>query len=311
MDLKQLTAVVTIAEVGSVTKAAKLLHVVQPALTRQVKALETELGVELFDRTRQGMTPTPEGRLLVERARRALLELDRARAEVQPAPTQVRGIVTLGVLESTIDVLVEPVVEVLGEEFPGIELRVLSAYSGHLQQWLDTGDVDLSLLYDLAETPSMSVVPLLEESLWVLAPAEAGLEPATPVPWSTVWSHPMVMPVAGHGLRILMDQARSASGATPTVSVQANSMAVQKRLVAAGMGWTVLPAAGVASDVARGLFSVAPLVEPEVTRSVVLGLPRSGRLAPPVEVVAAVVTRTARALVRSGEWPSARAAEGS
>src|SRR3954465_14315728 len=86
LDLKQLRALITVAEVGSVTRAAELLHLVQPAVTRQIRTLEQELGVPLFERTRQGMRITEAGAIVVERARRALTELDRARAEVRPTP---------------------------------------------------------------------------------------------------------------------------------------------------------------------------------------------------------------------------------
>jgi LysR family transcriptional regulator, nitrogen assimilation regulatory protein len=86
MDLKHLTALVTVSDAGSVTKAARLLHVVQPAVSRYIRALEDEVGVPLFERTRQGMTLTPAGEILAERARRALLELERARAEIRPDP---------------------------------------------------------------------------------------------------------------------------------------------------------------------------------------------------------------------------------
>src|SRR5437868_12996900 len=98
MDVKQLKALVTVAEAGSVTRAAELLHLVQPAVTRQIRALERELGVVLFERTRQGMRPTDAGMILLEHARRALNELERARVEIQPTPGMVTGIVTVGLL---------------------------------------------------------------------------------------------------------------------------------------------------------------------------------------------------------------------
>lgn len=306
MDVKQLTALVTVAEVGSVTKAARLLHLVQPAVTRQIRMLETEIGVPLFERTRQGMVPTPAGTVLVERARRALQELERARAELRPDPGEVGGIVTVGLLESVVDVLVQPLVAAVAERHPGIELRILTAYSGHLQQWLDVGDVDLSLLYNLSSTPSLAVRPLLQEDLWVVAPPGAGLDVARPVPWTLLLEHPLVMPVAGHGLRALIEDARSAVPVRPRIAVETNSMHLQKTLVLAGHGWTVLPAAGVAGDVAAGRLSGAPLTGPAVTRSIVLGLPRAGRTPPPVTAVAGELTRLVRAAVRSGSWPSAR-----
>jgi LysR family nitrogen assimilation transcriptional regulator len=306
VDVKQLTALVTVAEVGSVTRAARLLHLVQPAVTRQIRMLEAEIGVPLFERTRHGMVPTAAGTVLVERARRALQELERARAELRPDPDEVGGIVTVGVLESVIDVLVEPLVAAVDARFPGIDLRILTAYSGHLQQWLDVGDVDLSLLYNLSSTPSLAVRPLLREALWVVAPPEAGLAADRPLPWTLLLEQPLVLPVAGHGLRALIEEARSAVPVEPRIAVETNSMHLQKTLVLAGHGWTVLPAAGVAGDVAAGRLSGAPLTGPEVSRSVVLGLPRGGRTPPPVAAVAAELTRLVHGAVRSGAWPSAR-----
>lgn len=91
MDLKQLTALVTVSDTGSVTRAARLLRVVQPAVSRYIRALEDEVGVPLFERTPQGMTLTSAGEVLVERARRALLELERAKAEIRPDRQHVRG----------------------------------------------------------------------------------------------------------------------------------------------------------------------------------------------------------------------------
>lgn len=70
MDVKQLTALVAVADAGSVTRAAELLHLVQPAVTRQIHTLEQELGVPLFERSRAGMELTESGRLMLERARR-------------------------------------------------------------------------------------------------------------------------------------------------------------------------------------------------------------------------------------------------
>ncbi|MEO3780979.1 LysR family transcriptional regulator [Micromonospora sp. B11E3] len=305
MDLKQLTALVTVAEVGSVTRAAHVLHTVQPAVTRQIRMLEEEVGVALFERTRQGMVPTAAGLLLVERARRALHELERARAEIRPDPGGVSGIVSVGLLESAVDLLAQPLAATIAARYPGIQLRLLTGYSGHLRQWLDAGDVDMSLLYNLTDTPSLAVAPLLREHLWAVAPPDAGLTPESPVPWETVLAHPLVLPVTGHGLRALIDQARSSVPTPPRIAVQANSMHLQKQLVLAGHGWTVLPAAGVAGDIAAAVLSGAPLTAPEVTRTVVLGMPRGGRTPAPVQAVAAELAHLAQALVRSGIWPSA------
>lgn len=305
MDLKQLNAVVTVAEVGSITGAARLLHLVQPSVTRQVRMLEDELGVALFDRTATGMSPTPAGRRLVERARRVLQEVERARAELRPSTDGLTGIVTVGLLESVVEIVAEPLVRAVAERHPGIELRLLTAYSGHLQQWLDTGEVGLSLLYDLDASTSLSVTPLLEEELWAVAPAGSGLSPGTPVTCREVFAHPLVLPVAGHGLRSLVDRARAAVDAVPRVAVEVNSMQLQKTLVRAGHGWTLLPAAGVSRDADAGLLDAAPVTDPDLRRHVVLGRQRGVR-DPAREAVAVELRRVVRRLVEEQTWTGAR-----
>jgi DNA-binding transcriptional LysR family regulator len=306
MDLKQLKALVTVIEAGSVTRAAELLHLVQPAVTRQIQALEQEFGVPLFERTRSGMRPTKAGTGLAERARRALTELDRARAELAPAPEGVTGIVTVGLLESTAELLTEPLVSAVLADHPAIELRVLTAYSGHLQRWLDDGDLDVSLLYNLSSTPSLNVTPLVREQLWVAAPPTESLHPDRHIPFAEVAARPLVMPSPGHALRALIDGAAQRAEANLDIAVQTNSLALQKLLVRGGHGWTILPAVGLADDIANGTLSAAPLCEPEVRRSVVLGTPRAGPITPAIEVVARELIRQTRVAAESGRWPSAQ-----
>jgi LysR family nitrogen assimilation transcriptional regulator len=309
VDLKQLKALVTVAETGSVTRAAELLHLVQPAVTRQILALEHELGVPLFERTRQGMRPTPAGTTLTERARRALTELDRARAELSPVPGSVTGLVGIGLLESTAEMLAQPLVAAVLRDHPAIELRLLTAYSGHLQRWLDDGDLDLSLVYNLASSPSLNVRPLVREKLWVVAPVGAGLSPRQPVPLATAAEHPLVLPSPGHALRVLIDRAVAQARVTVAIAVQTNSMTLQKQLVTGGHGWTILPGAGIAADVARGALSAAPLADPEVHRSIAIGTPRSGPVSPAVRIVAEELVRQVRAAARQSQWPSAELLE--
>ncbi|GAW48961.1 MULTISPECIES: LysR family transcriptional regulator [unclassified Nocardioides] len=301
MDLRQLTALVTVTEVGSITRGAHVLHLAQPTVTRQIQLLEDELGVTLLERGRQGVTLTPEGRVVVDGARRALHELDRVRAEIRPLRHEVTGIVRLGLLESVVDLLGDPLVRAVREEHPGIELRVLAAYSGHLREWLDTGDIDLSLLYNLTASPTLSVAPLVTEELWAVAAAGEQLPPSG-VRCRTLLDHPLVLPAPGHGLRVLIDQALAHFQREPNIVVQVNSLPLQKNLVAAGHGWTILPASAAVDDVAAHRLTGAPLIEPQVTRNVVLGLPRGRRTPRAVEAVVATVTRVAGALTEQQKW---------
>jgi LysR family nitrogen assimilation transcriptional regulator len=309
VDIKQLQALVTVAEAGSVTRAAQLLHLVQPAVSRQITALERDLGVRLFNRTPEGMRPTTAGSALVLRARRVLAELERARAEIRPEQASVTGIVTVGILGSVEKLLAADLVRAVATRYPEIELRLATAYSGHLQSWLDDGDLDLSLIYNLATTQSVRVIPLLHDQLWAVAPADVGLSADRPITLANVFEHPFVMPVSGeHGLRLLIDEARLSCEIQPRISVQANTMSLQTELVRAGHGWTILPASGVAAEVTAGALSAAPVCRPAITRSVGLALPRTGGAGVAgvaVDAVSIELQRLVRAAVADGRWLSA------
>lgn len=302
MDIKQLKALVTVSDVGSVTKAAELLHLVQPAVTRQIRILEDEVGSPLFERTRQGMILTRAGELLVRRARRVLYEIDEARAEISPGMPDVGGVITIGLLESAIDQLASPIVDSVAARYPGVSLQIVTGYSGHLRQWLDDRVVDMSLLYGSRNVLPFTATPLLREPLWAVTGPGEELRPEHPVPWSELWTKPLVLPGSGHGLRVLIDGARSVTGGEPRVLLETNSMQVQIMMATSGRAWTVLPRSAVAKAVAERRVSGAPLCTPEVTRSIVLGVPRDRELPPRVAVVAKEVVRATRGLVHTREW---------
>lgn len=306
MELRQLRALVAVVDIGSVTGAAEVLHLVQPAVTRHIRALERELGVELFERSRRGMTPTEAGRSVAERARRALAELERARVEVSPEPGQLSGLVRVGLLESTAEVLAESLTRAVAERHPGIRLTILSAYSGHLQQWLDDGDLDVTLLYNVENAPTLHVRPLVREAVWAAAAPSAGLSPDLPVSIAEVARHPLVAPSSGHGLRALIDAAMARAGVEITPVLETDSAQIQRHLARAGIGWTVLPAVAVATQIRAGILSGAPLAEPAIHRDLLLALPRSGRTPAAVGAVAHELVSAVDDAIRSGAWPSAR-----
>src|SRR6202008_1968418 len=285
MDLRQLHAVVLVADTGSVTRAAGLLQLVQPAVTRQIRSLEKELGVALFDRSPAGMRLTEAGAILVERARRVLTELERARAELAPEGKSVAGIVTVGLLDSLSDAIAQPFVSAIAREHPGIRLRLLTGYSGHLQEWLDTGMADVATLYDVTTSTSLHVRHMLDEHLWAVAPPDVWPDPKRPVPFAELARHRLIMPAPPHGLRTLIDSASASANVELTIAAEANTMRVQKQLVAAGMGWSVLPRIGVAQEIADGALTGAPLTEPELLRSIVLARSRGTRVPAAVEIV--------------------------
>jgi DNA-binding transcriptional LysR family regulator len=307
VDLKQLRALLTIADTGSVTRAAEVLQIVQPAVSRQLRLLEEDIGTVLFERGRNRMELTDAGRTLVEYARRALHTLDRARAEINPEAGEVSGIVTFGLVPSMVQLVVSPLMTRVAERYPGIKLRFSSGnYADLLQSWVEAGEVELALLSDHKVSPAIQVEPLVEELLWVVGPPAAGLKPDRPVPFSSLSGQPVILPSSFQGFRLLVEHACTLEGVHLSVVAETSSMHVQRSLVLGGHGLTILPIMAVADDLARGHLAAAPLTAPEVKRRILLALPANRRIPQSVRCVAAEITRILREAVQRGAWPSAQ-----
>ncbi|MFI7130961.1 LysR family transcriptional regulator [Nonomuraea sp. NPDC050153] len=305
MDLKQLTALVTVADSGSVTRAADVLHLVQPAVSRQIQLLEAELGTPLFERSTRGMRPTADGEILVEHARRALRELERAREQIRPASGELHGLVAVGLLPSLADPLSEALVRRIGGEHPAVRLRLSVGYAGHLAQWIDSADVDLALLYDVRPSTAVDVRPLLDEPLWVIGPKGTDLRPDRPVRLADVGDRLRILPGPPHALRSMVDRAAARENLTLRIDVETNSMTVQRRLALSGAGLTVLPGIAIADGLRGGTLAAAPLADPDLRRRLLLTFPGTRRVGRAARAVADILVEELARLLGDGAWPSA------
>ncbi len=309
MDLKQLRTLLAIAESGSVTTAADMLHIVQPAVSRQLRLLEEELGSPLFERGRRGMQLTDAGHVLVAHARRALRELDRARAQIVPAPGEVSGAVTLGLLPSTSTLLTGPLVSELRGRYPRLAVRVVVGYTGHLQQWLENGDLDVALLYGSSPSSLLEVYPMLDEVLCAVGAPGSVLQPGKPVRLADLAKLPLILPQPPHGLRRLVEEACKAAGSPLEIVAETNAMSVQKELAIWGQGYTVLPSVSVVDDVARGVLVAVPIMEPELQRRLVLALPTTRHASTATRSVHAAMRSIIRQFVAEGRWAGGKSVE--
>jgi len=310
MDFKQLRAFLTVAETGNVTRAAEVLHLVQPAVSRQIMLLEQDIGAALFVRERQGMVLTDAARALLPHARLAMLELERARAEIARAagedPGGLRGLATLGLLPSTVDLLSGPLVAALAASHPGIRLRIAVGYAGTLLQWLQTGEVDAALLYGPERSTQVRTQALIEEPLWVIGPAAAKLRRNKPFALARLAGQPLVLPSAPHGIRTLVDHACAVAGVELSVTAETNALSVQRGLVLGGHGLTILPPIAVADDLRSGQLSGAPLSAPAITRTIVLALPADRAIGSHVRSAVNLLVAGAKTAVEGGAWIEGR-----
>lgn len=307
MDLRHLRTFLTVADTGNVTRAAEMLNLVQPAVSRRIKLLEDDVGTPLFERERHGMVLTDAGKVLVEYARRAMLELDRARAEIAGSATQgVGGLVTLGLLPSTVDILSSPFVARVAAAYPGIRVRVAVGYAGNLMRWLTSGEIDAALLYGAERSADIQTTPLIEEALWVVGAPQTRLRPDRPMPLAELARHALVLPSVPHGIRTLVEHACAVAKVRLDISAETNALSVQRSLVLGGHGLTILPPIAVADDLRSRKLRGAPIKEPGISRTIVLALPLNRATGQHVRCAVDLLVQVAQRAIDTGAWPEGR-----
>ncbi|MGV9344973.1 LysR family transcriptional regulator [Streptomyces spiralis] len=273
MQFQQLQYFVAVAETRHFTRAADLVHVAQPSLSQQIKALERELGADLFLRARGNITLTDAGEALLPLARRILADADTARHEVQELVQLRSGRVRLGATPSLCTGLLPDVLRAFHDRYPGIRLLVEEGGSHDLVRELARGALDLALVVLPLPSPSpaLTTVELLREDLVVVsspeAPAPGGSERRT-VRISDLEGERLVMFRHGYDLRELTVAACRAEGFEPEFAVEGGEMDAVLGFVRAGLGVAVVPHM-VAARSGQGL-RVTPLARPGLYRTIAL-----------------------------------------
>ncbi len=169
VDLKQLQYFVQVAELGSFTRAASVLRVAQPALSRQVRSLEVELRQSLFDRNGRGVTLTPAGARLLAHGRGILQQVERARLDLEDQRGAATGLLSVGLPPSVSRTLTAPLVEVFRARFPKATLSVVEGLSTYTLEWLTQGRIDCAVVYNATPAAAIDLLPVLQEPLFLVS----------------------------------------------------------------------------------------------------------------------------------------------
>lgn len=269
MDLRQLASLVAIAEGGSISRAALALNLAQPSLSRQIAQLEAELGQRLLVRTGRGVAPTAAGEALLVHARAILEIAQRARDELQDLGTEPTGRITVGLPPRVAAGLAAPLIQRFRQRFPKATITVSEGLSLGLRESLAAGRLDLALLFDPAPSPQLTYEPLQRERLLLVAPPASRL-PAR-VALATLPDYPMVLPGAPNAIRGLLDSVLAPRGIALNVLAEAGAVQTVLRLVAEGIGCTVLPEG--ALPTAGPPLPRAPIGPPAIWNRLVLAWP--------------------------------------
>jgi DNA-binding transcriptional LysR family regulator len=270
VDFRQLTTFVQVARLGSLSKAADRLRTAQPALSRQIRILEADLQVSLFDRHGRGMTLTDAGEHLLARAEFLLRQMDEIRAEMPERGKEVRGRCCLGVPPTVGDVIAARLIQRFHAAYPSVSLRVVPAFSGYLLDFLHRGEVDLAIIYGASRRSEIDLAPLFEEQLFLVGPRAAGLAIEAPITLARVAAHKLILPSMRHGLRALIEEATRRSDLRLNVPIEVDALQTLKDLVIQQVGYTILPLASVGGEIEAGKLTASPIIKPQLRRSLVL-----------------------------------------
>ncbi|MEU6207563.1 LysR family transcriptional regulator [Micromonospora sp. WP24] len=268
VQLHQLRYFVAVAEVRHFTQAADIVGITQPSLSKQIHALEGDLGAPLFERVRGNIALTAAGEVLLPLARRILADVDTATREVQELVGLRRGRVRLGATPSLATSLAPPVLRRFRDAHPAVDLRVEEGGSQDLVRDLLRGDLDLALIIMPAQgaDPGLRVDPILRESLVVASAADPETGPTGgELRITDLRDRPMVMFREGYDLRDATIQACRAAGFEPTFAVDGGEMDAVLSFVEAGLGIALVPGIVVSRRPGVRITRLAP---PGVTRTI-------------------------------------------
>jgi len=240
MDLRQLRYFVKVVECGNVTRASEALHIAQPAISQQMRNLERDLGMQLLERSVQGVAPTAAGQTLYRHAVELLRQADSTRELLRQDAELPQGRVSVAMPSSTARMMAIPLARTIRDRYPGIALELLEAPSAELGSLIGSGRVDLAVVVDAVETRGVAAQRLLTEALYLIAWPEFQM-PREPVSIAELARMPLILPSAPNTIRSRVEWALREAGLPCEILFEASSTALLFAAVMAKLGVTILP----------------------------------------------------------------------
>jgi len=265
MNLRRLKYFVKIVDIGSLTQAADVLHIAQPALSQQLATLEGEVRQQLLVGTKRGVTPTEAGKVLYRHAQLILRQCDQAQVDMVAAGRGLSGAVSLGLAPGTAAAtLALPLLRILRARHPGVLPYLNESYGSTLSELIMNGRMDLAVLYGgKVAVHGLSFLPLLREPLYLVGPKSLPAPPEV-VPLKALAEMDLYLPRPYNVVRRLVDEAFMAAGMVPRVLAEIESASTLGAVIADGLGMSILPASMAREVVQAGSAWQSRIVEPVI-----------------------------------------------
>ena len=302
MDFRQLKYFVGVVEAGSFTKAAAQLNIAQSALSLHVRQLEKSFNTRLLVRGREGVSLTSPGTLLLKRARSILHEVQLTEAELTNRAMSPAGEVTIGIPSGAARVMVGQLLATATEELPNIALKIVECMSGSLEEWMEAGRFNLAVLYRTAENSSPATV-LVREELCLVAPPGAPPSGET-IRLGDLHAFPLAVPMRNNNGRRCVSDVVAQQGCTLDVRFEVDSLSTILTIVSEGKMCSILAPSAIQREVKLGQVRAIRIVEPVISRFVVLVVNPRDERSVVVSAVRKLMARVVKKLVDEGQWPA-------
>lgn len=276
MELRQLEAFVAVVAHGSFTRAASVLHLTQPAVTRQMAALESELKTRLFDRLGRTVRLTASGEALLRYAV-SIVRLTREASEaVADIEAGEAGRLTVGASSTLATYVLPPLLRQFRERHPRIEIAIHTGVSAQVREMVRSGSADVGLVTGSApaSVPDDALVTSVladYETCVVVLPAHPLANSRSSVSAAALAGTPLILMEVGTNLRTYVDRLLSAAGVEEQVTMELDNVEAIKRMIEAGLGVSVLPQVAVRAEVEAGRLSALTLTDlPRAHRRIAL-----------------------------------------
>lgn len=279
-----------VAEAGSLSKVAARRQTVQSHISRQITDFEAECGGRLFRRTGRGVELTELGARAAARLRPWLQETEQLSQALRSESGQLSGPVRLGIIPSAAHPLVTRLFERLRAEHPGIRLDVAESQGTELDAMLDSGAVDLAVLFRYQRPSGREEKALCVANTYLVSAPGDPLTSGPTLNFSRLAGLELVLPRRPSHWRNALDETARSLGFKLEPVAEADSLTVQKELVANSRGlYSVLGPYSIAAELREGRLQASKLVRPDLCRHVALAFPRQGKLSPACKAAAGVI----------------------
>lgn len=300
ITLRQLRYFVEIANSRSFSRASEHLNVVQPALSQNISALETDLGVALFKRHARGVSLSDAGQLLLAEAIELIARIDALKDRVGSREVRPSGMVRLSIAGSLARVLAGPLLRKIAVDYPDIELMVKEGLSSEVRRQVESGHAHLAVMPSPSELQSVASVPIFEESFMLFGARAAMRRFPAEITFAQLSKLPLAEPDRAHDLRKILERVADATQNTVDVRYELNSPALLVSVVQEGLAFSVMPPSSCQDAVDAKAIVGRRVVEPELTRVQAIVWPCDRPLGLAATVVRDTVFEVAHGLIEQG-----------